>query len=765
MIRLDNVSKFYYSKGVIAAGFSKVSLNFDIGEFVAITGESGSGKSTLLNVISGLDTYEEGEMYVNGEETSHYTEKDFEDYRRKYIGNIFQTFNLVNSYTVYQNIELVMLLNGSKRSEIKPRVNALIEQVGLTEYKNTKASKLSGGQKQRVAIARALAKDTPIIIADEPTGNLDTESAAGIIELLASIAKDKLVIVVTHNFDQVAPYVTRKIKMHDGKVLEDVRMNGALAPQEPERYDDLAISYKNIRPLSELRLGIRNAFNIPVKFLLTTFVFLFIVVALVIQLSSSRNVYSPVNGEFGFNYYFRNTNKTRLILKKPLKDGVAQPFTDDDLKALDGVDNVKVVVEQDLLVDSNIDFQNEELGLYVYGAAADIADYAGGEPDYGRLPKADNEVLAVSLKSSYSLPKGKKQIESMLDSEFYRYRYGDEKLDKVHPYKIVGLKYIDNKSQDPLAGNMEGTVLYCSPALLDDIRLEANASYGEMKITFQDKTYKNESHWPMFTVKTSDKVEPGTCWVSEDYNYLVKNTLWAMDKPMKIELKTPYYTDTLDLTVGKIYNKQSFTDAYEMGEGMSYDDYKGIILISDKDLFKLYDHDSFQVSVFVDDGVKAKDTLAKIKDMGYDGVSMQDLLYSIGDMAIINLVTKVMLVGLAVVLLVISYFVIRIILKSRNVYFSTIRMLGSNVSTARWLIIIDLLTDATIAFLVAMAGIWAYLKFFPIQEMATVIRSFVEPSDYVVIYIVTLVIAFIISSRYANRLFKNSTIQTIKEEV
>ena len=146
MIRLDNVSKFYYSKGVIAAGFSKVSLNFDIGEFVAITGESGSGKSTLLNVISGLDTYEEGEMYVNGEETSHYTEKDFEDYRRKYIGNIFQTFNLVNSYTVYQNIELVMLLNGSKRSEIKPRVNALIEQVGLTEYKNTKASKLSGGQ-------------------------------------------------------------------------------------------------------------------------------------------------------------------------------------------------------------------------------------------------------------------------------------------------------------------------------------------------------------------------------------------------------------------------------------------------------------------------------------------------------------------------------------------------------------------------------------------------------------------------------------------
>lgn len=198
MIQLSNVSKFYYSKGVIATGFSRVSLEFSMGEFVAITGESGSGKSTLLNVISGLDTYEEGEMYIDGKETSHYTEKEFEDYRRKYIGNIFQNFNLVNSYTVYQNIELALLLNGAKPKNIKKTVNELIEKVGLTEYRNTKASKLSGGQKQRVAIARALAKDTPIIIADEPTGNLDKQSAEEVIRLLADVAKDKLVLSLIH---------------------------------------------------------------------------------------------------------------------------------------------------------------------------------------------------------------------------------------------------------------------------------------------------------------------------------------------------------------------------------------------------------------------------------------------------------------------------------------------------------------------------------------------------------------------------------------
>lgn len=192
MLKLKNVSKFYYNKGIIASGITKINLELKMGEFIAITGESGSGKSTLLNVISGLDSYEEGEMYINGKETSHYTEKDFEDYRRKYIANIFQNFNLVNSYTVYQNVELALLLNGYKKRQIKKKVLDIIRQVGLSKFKNTKVSKLSGGQKKRVAIARAMVKETPIMVADEPTGNLDTESAKDIIKILKEVAKNKI---------------------------------------------------------------------------------------------------------------------------------------------------------------------------------------------------------------------------------------------------------------------------------------------------------------------------------------------------------------------------------------------------------------------------------------------------------------------------------------------------------------------------------------------------------------------------------------------
>ena len=237
MIKLKNVSKFYYSKGVIASGFNKINLEFNIGEFVAITGESGSGKSTLLNVISGLDTYEEGEMYIDGKETSHYTEKDFEDYRRKYIGNIFQNFNLVNSYTVYQNVELVLLLNGYKKKQVKQKVLDMIEKVGLTEFKNTKVSKLSGGQKQRVAIARAMVKETPIIVADEPTGNLDANSAKDVIELLKKVAKDRLVIVVTHNVEQIEQYATRIICMKDGSLSYDGKKEELFKSDKYQEYD------------------------------------------------------------------------------------------------------------------------------------------------------------------------------------------------------------------------------------------------------------------------------------------------------------------------------------------------------------------------------------------------------------------------------------------------------------------------------------------------------------------------------------------------
>ncbi len=240
LLELKNVGKIYVSEGAVAVGIRGVNLAFSKGEFVAVTGKSGSGKSTLLNVISGMDTYEEGELFVEGEPTSHYMQKDWEEYRKKYISFIFQEYNIIESFTVLQNVELA-LMNISDPRQRREKALALLDRVGMTKHVNHKGSKLSGGQKQRTVIARALAKDSPVILADEPTGNLDSQTSAEIIELLREVSKDKLVIVVTHNFEQVEACATRHIRIFDGTVESDTVISPApqayasLLPPEEEK--------------------------------------------------------------------------------------------------------------------------------------------------------------------------------------------------------------------------------------------------------------------------------------------------------------------------------------------------------------------------------------------------------------------------------------------------------------------------------------------------------------------------------------------------
>lgn len=184
MIKLVNVSKYYHDENSVVLGLSKVNLELNKGEFVAITGESGSGKSTLLNVISGIDSYEDGEMYINGEETSYYSKEDWELYRKEKIGFIFQNYNLIDSYTVLENVIAVKLVQGVSYKDAKKNAIEILNKVGLGNFLKHKASKLSGGQKQRLAIARALSKDTEIIVADEPTGNLDKQNGKEIIKTI-----------------------------------------------------------------------------------------------------------------------------------------------------------------------------------------------------------------------------------------------------------------------------------------------------------------------------------------------------------------------------------------------------------------------------------------------------------------------------------------------------------------------------------------------------------------------------------------------------
>lgn len=221
MLKLKQIKKDYATGDFIQHALKKISLSFRENEFVAILGPSGSGKTTLLNIIGGLDRYTTGDLIIDGKSTKKFKDKDWDAYRNHAIGFIFQSYNLIGHITVLENVEMGMTLSGVNSSERRKKAMSLLERVGLKEHANKRPNQLSGGQMQRVAIARALANDPKIILADEPTGALDSKTSQQIMDLIKEISKDKLVIMVTHNAELAESYASRVVKMKDGEILDD----------------------------------------------------------------------------------------------------------------------------------------------------------------------------------------------------------------------------------------------------------------------------------------------------------------------------------------------------------------------------------------------------------------------------------------------------------------------------------------------------------------------------------------------------------------
>ena len=230
LLTLSGVCKYYTGSQSVVMGLSSIDLCFRQGEFVAVTGESGSGKSTLSHVLGGILPYESGEMYLNGAPTSHYDGADWERYRRDNISFISQNYGILPGATVLSNVITALRLAGMDAQRSRREAQAILEQVELWELRSRRAAKLSSGQKQRLSIARALAKPAPILIADEPTGNLDPENSAKVIRLLAQAARERLVILVTHEFSEAEAFATRRIVLQDGRVVMDAPLRPANVP-------------------------------------------------------------------------------------------------------------------------------------------------------------------------------------------------------------------------------------------------------------------------------------------------------------------------------------------------------------------------------------------------------------------------------------------------------------------------------------------------------------------------------------------------------
>ena len=286
MLELKNIVKDYETGGATVRALKGISISFRESEFVAVLGQSGCGKTTLLNIIGGLDRYTSGDLVINGKSTREFTDRDWDTYRNHSIGFVFQSYNLIPHQTVLSNVELALTLSGVSPAERHKRAVAVLERVGLGDQLHKKPNQMSGGQMQRVAIARALVNDPDILLADEPTGALDSETSVQIMDLLQEISHDKLIIMVTHNPELAERYATRTVRLLDGEIIDDsAPCMEATPPKQEEALAKPSMSFK-----TALSLSLNNLMTKKARTFLTAFAGSIGIIGIALILSLSNGI-------------------------------------------------------------------------------------------------------------------------------------------------------------------------------------------------------------------------------------------------------------------------------------------------------------------------------------------------------------------------------------------------------------------------------------------------------------------------------------------
>ena len=472
MLELKKIKKDYKTGDFIQHALKNIDLSFRENEFVAILGPSGSGKTTLLNIIGGLDRYTTGDLIIDGKSTKKFKDKDWDAYRNHAVGFIFQSYNLISHISVLENTMMGMTLSGVSFRERKRKALELLDKVGLKDHAYKKPNQLSGGQMQRVAIARALANDPKIILADEPTGALDSKTSMQIMELIKEISKDKLVIMVTHNKELAENYASRIVNMKDGEIIGDSN-----PIDDNVKTGNLKITKTSMSFLTALKLSFENIKTKKGRTILTSFASSIGIIGIALVLSLSN----------GFNIEVENFEQDSLSQSPIMITNQTVQMDENTLNELKG-DNEKEKYPSEKMVYSKNDISDTI--IHTNKITDDYVNY---------IDKMDMDNI-----SGISYLKGTNTILLSKNGDDYKFLNDNSSsfTNNILPYSPSD-SLID-KNYDVLAGKVTdeaGLVLFVdsynriSSSLLESLGLDESASFEdilnkEIKVIFNDDYYK-----------------------------------------------------------------------------------------------------------------------------------------------------------------------------------------------------------------------------------------------------------------------------------
>lgn len=765
-IELQNISKSYYSETAVTQALRKISLSFAMGEFVAITGESGSGKSTLLNIIGGMDTFDEGEMIVDGEATFQYDDEDWENYRRTKIGYVFQDYSLIGHYTALDNVISALLIMGQTTEEAKEISLRYLQQVGLDGYETHRASELSSGQKQRLSIARALAKDTGIIVADEPTGNLDSETGDQIIQLLKELSKDRLVIVVTHNYDQMEAYVTRRVRLHDGQIISDVAINDTAGdqptvdapevplsedttPETPLQENQPVMSSENNKTRLQKILDQNHVASIFARrnrktqvgraTLFTAFLFVIAVASFLFI----GELFIHKEDTFTRKYTkaaFYHEDPTRLSVKR--QDG--KDLSSEDIEILSSVRYVRAADSCDLANDINYYLDEDKDYEYKYGDASKRSFRSTGrelkivsfmnenrfmmstdaisEDDlaYGRLPQARNEVVLYAADD--------KLLDTSKECFFAFHNIWDpEDYYKIN-VTIVGIL------KEPTEQ------VYFTRELCQMLSLPLSEN-SELRLI--EGKYKF-----LFTPVISDNLSGNEARLSLD----ATPEIMSLDIELKCLIQryddagNPVGDPEVDALT--VHNNSSGTDA------MNPIDYKGsLIEVSEGFFNQHYKLKSAQASVYIENYAKMDTVLNKLKKLGYDAISTYRISTMDYDEELVT--QRLTVIGICalglVILLLAEVLILRSLMKIRIKDYFVLKFIGMKLQLIRRISYFEMLAYTAIAVFGTILIMWL-LRLFPIPIIKEIIWYY-DISAYL-LFILYNFLLILLTVLFFNRLLK-----------